>query len=397
MKQVYISGYSAPGRQSYRNALLALVAFFIFSFNAHSQSWNAIDLINFNSLTYESDYTTNGTAYYENSLSPTAGPKNGLINGSWEVSNTNLGATQSPSNASGGRFLMYWTDNQYSTTAPAGTVFSKTYSGLTIGRTYRYSFKYGFLLQNGSTAQNLPALSVRRDGTTALNLPALSTSWATASITFIASSTTHTLSIYNTTTATSGNDFGLDDIQLEVQQQALPVSLVNFTVKEQQNEINLNWETLSEQQNKGFVIERSADATNWISLGFVPAQSAEGNSNQHLYYAFTDPKPNAGIAYYRLKQTDLNGAYTYSPVQKLNRQASATISIYPNPATDHIAIGGISGGAQFDIRDVSGNLVLHSSTEDRHVIPIHNLVAGYYFIAIRQTDGTIKQLSFLKH
>ncbi|RQO29956.1 hypothetical protein DBR32_13660 [Taibaiella sp. KBW10] len=381
-----------------RKGLLSITAILIMGLNAQAQSWTTVNLIDFNNLTYESDYATNGIAYYDNAVSPPTGPRNGLINGSWEVSNTNLGATQAPLNAAGGRFLMYWTDNQYAATAPAGNVFSKTYTGLTIGKTYRYSFRYGFLLQSGNSGTNAPTLSIHLNGSSVASVPTLSTSWAKMTYTFVATATSHTLSIYNSNTTTDGNDLGLDDILLEVQQSALPVSLLHFEVSQEAGKAILTWSTASEQHNKGFEIERSTNAKDWYPVDFVASQADNGNSSTLLDYRFTDGHPLSGINYYRFKQTDIEGTYTYSPIKSLSFTNSATISLYPNPAADKLSVAGLSGTAHIDIFDLSGKRVL--SAEMSNQLPVLNIQAitpGLYVAALSTAEGQVSLLKFIKN
>src|SRR5690606_8045842 len=57
---------------------------------------------------------------------------------------------------------------------------------------------------------------------------------------------------------------------------ALPVSLSNFDVKLKANEVALTWQTVSENNNKGFAIERSHNGTDWTQIAFI-----NGNNNSN--------------------------------------------------------------------------------------------------------------------
>ncbi|WP_222166747.1 T9SS type A sorting domain-containing protein [Edaphocola aurantiacus] len=362
--------------------------------DARAQTWNQVDLIDFNSLTYESDYTDNGSAYYENAASPSSGPRNGLINGSWEVSNTNIGATQSPNNASGGRFLMYWTDNLFSASASAGVVFSKTYLGLTIGRTYRFSFKYGFLLQTGGSVSGAPTFTILRDGGNSQSVTTATTSWATATVTFVATATSHTLAINNAQTAVNGNDFGLDDIKLEVFQAALPITLSYFNAGIGAEGADLQWETRMVKQAKGFEIERSADGKNWNTINVVPVYKA--NSNEAERYSYHDPYVAAGSAYYRLKLVDADNSFEYSLVRRIERAVGRQLNAFPNPVSGELTIAGISEGEEIAVYDITGKTLLQQTATTTQIqVNTTDWNAGWYLLKV-SGKGQIQQLKLVK-
>lgn len=92
----------------------------------------------------------------------------------------------------------------------------------------------------------------------------------------------------------------------------LPVELELFTSAVQENDVTLHWQTSSENNNSGYLIERS-DITNgvssdWIQTGSVPGR---GTTNSLSNYIFTDRNLNSGVYQYRLKQTDYNGNFEY--------------------------------------------------------------------------------------
>ncbi|NQX96622.1 MAG: T9SS type A sorting domain-containing protein, partial [Flavobacteriales bacterium] len=83
--------------------------------------------------------------------------------------------------------------------------------------------------------------------------------------------------------------------------------------------------------NDYFTIERSGDAKNWEEIMNV---SGAGNSNQTITYFDTDYEPLGGVSYYRLKQTDFNGDFSYSnivPVEFEINISKGTLSVFPNP------------------------------------------------------------------
>lgn len=124
---------------------------------------------------------------------------------------------------------------------------------------------------------------------------------------------------------THGNGVYEADIDLVV-----PVELVFFTAKNENNKIKLNWSTATELNNNGFEIERSIDNKEFITRGFV---KGFGTSTEPHEYAFTEDALN-GKLYYRLKQIDYNGDYNYSNVIEINSFYASNFELfqnYPNP------------------------------------------------------------------
>ena len=109
------------------------------------------------------------------------------------------------------------------------------------------------------------------------------------------------------------NTFDINNIVLSepinLLEAPLPVDLLSFTYKINGYNVNLNWSTASEANNKGFQIERkSVSDGNWKSIGFV---EGAGNSNTEKKYNFEDRKLNTGKYQYRMRQIDFNGNFSY--------------------------------------------------------------------------------------
>ncbi|MDQ6812256.1 MAG: T9SS type A sorting domain-containing protein [Bacteroidota bacterium] len=117
----------------------------------------------------------------------------------------------------------------------------------------------------------------------------------------------------------------------------LPVTLINFDAKPKGGEVQVTWATVNEFNNSRFIVERSDDAFSFSSIGSVPAQ---GNSNGQSNYNFTDKLPLSGTSYYRLRQVDIDGKYTFSNTVAVNLDinTSASLKIYPNPVTKFVRL-----------------------------------------------------------
>ncbi|MBS1492789.1 MAG: T9SS type A sorting domain-containing protein [Bacteroidetes bacterium] len=112
----------------------------------------------------------------------------------------------------------------------------------------------------------------------------------------------------------------------------LPVELANFSYDVEQNNVNLKWMTVSENNNSGFDIERKLGNSSWQRISFVRGNST---SNTQHSYSYTDNITNAGVYNYRLKQIDFNGNYKYYNLNsEVNIGAPKKFTLkqnYPNP------------------------------------------------------------------
>jgi len=179
-----------------------------------------------------------------------------------------------------------------------------------------------------------------------------------------------------------------------VEEGSLPVSIGSFTVKQVQIEIQLDWNTYSEINNRGFDVERSGEGTSFEKIGFV---NGKGNSNLENWYSFIDHSPKEGVNHYRLKQMDVDGNSRYYPVRTIRFKTTKTsITLYPNPAKSFLFIDGNGenvNGTLFLV-DGSGRVVLQRniSSSNKVKIDLSKLPAGRYLYRLDNLKGTfIKQ------
>jgi hypothetical protein len=114
--------------------------------------------------------------------------------------------------------------------------------------------------------------------------------------------------------------------------QILPITLMYFTAKQNDSQVVLQWATASEKDNEYFSLEKSRDGRQFNEIGRV---AGAGTSTTKLTYQFTDDFPFGGTSYYRLKQVDLDGTFTYSRIVAVNSEVTAALRIYPNPVTQN--------------------------------------------------------------
>lgn len=170
----------------------------------------------------------------------------------------------------------------------------------------------------------------------------------------------------------------------------LPITLSSFTATARDNgRVYLEWVTTSEQNNKGFQVERSVDndSNKWENIGFV---NGSINSSTPKRYYFDD-EPTGGKKFiYRLKQIDLDGKSKYSENRLVTLRGFdyGLYPVYPNPVRNMATIKyklPEQGVVKILVFDNSGKLIkqLVSENKDAGIYQVSfstgNLPAGLYF------------------
>ena len=180
----------------------------------------------------------------------------------------------------------------------------------------------------------------------------------------------------------------------------LPVELTSFTANVTEGLVELTWATATEKNNSGFEIQRSLDGKNFAKIGFVQGQ---GNSVKTSMYSFTDQPGGASEYYYRLKQIDLNGSFTYSNVIQTNVTAPNKFSLeqnYPNPFNPTTSITfnlKVDSKVTLKVFNILGQEVatlLNSNIQSGvHVVNFNasQLTSGVYFYRLKANgiDGSV--------
>jgi uncharacterized repeat protein (TIGR01451 family) len=182
----------------------------------------------------------------------------------------------------------------------------------------------------------------------------------------------------------------------------LPVVLSRFEASARQADAALSWTTAQEVNSSYFAIERSLNNGTYAEIGTV---AAHGTSTVAQQYAYRDANAArlCSTVYYRLRQVDLDGTATYSPVRPVAFATSSApqLSLYPNPATDqlHVVLTGLAApGAQLTAYSVLGQAVLSTqlSAASQADVPLAGLPTGTYVLRVALPDGSTKHAHFVK-
>ncbi len=176
----------------------------------------------------------------------------------------------------------------------------------------------------------------------------------------------------------------------------LPVELLSFSGKNQNNTNILTWATTNEVNNKYFEIERSINASvtalEFTKIGVVNANTTNESIKN---YTFNDVSFTANTNYYRLRQVDNNGKASFSKIITINSSkiADFSVDIYPNPSKNVFNIdvnGNMSGKYSVVVYDMQGRSLITSEVSgNKAVISLDNYVSGVYFVKISNENSII--------
>jgi len=168
----------------------------------------------------------------------------------------------------------------------------------------------------------------------------------------------------------------------------LPIELLNFkATKLNEENVRLDWQTATEINNDHFELERSIDGYNFIKIATV---DGAGNSNVILNYDYLDSEIElTNVCYYRLKQVDFDGKYSYSEIETVIFEDKPSLLIYPNPSSGNLTIvykGDMAKG--INIYDSVGKLVKKEFFNNEYKLRGEELSKGVYFVEITNKENT---------
>jgi hypothetical protein len=182
--------------------------------------------------------------------------------------------------------------------------------------------------------------------------------------------------------------------------EVLPVQLLSFEARRAGSVAALTWQVAIPYSNGGFDIERSVDGKSFDYIGYVPS----GKSQDGKVYTFDDLNPGSGLNHYRLKQTDEDGKYVYSPIRTvLFDQNRFSVVAWPNPATEILNVlvqsAGVSGEIELTMINIAGQILISETIPQetqRKEISLAGIPPGVYqLVAVSGSDRIVEKIIVL--
>ncbi|MEZ4885418.1 MAG: leucine-rich repeat domain-containing protein [Chitinophagales bacterium] len=184
------------------------------------------------------------------------------------------------------------------------------------------------------------------------------------------------------TTNTVFNTIGIPELDV-----TLPIELLQFDAYLDKNQnAQLTWITASEINNSHFEVQRSSKGKNFEAIGKM---AGKGTTSSLQSYQFEDGDlpSSTPIVYYRLKQTDFNGQFTFSKVIALSLQNEHTAKVWYNNSQNRLEVIAASS-LQLQIFDAVGRLVKSAKIiEGRQTVDLQGLESGVYAYRLLQGEG----------
>jgi hypothetical protein len=170
----------------------------------------------------------------------------------------------------------------------------------------------------------------------------------------------------------------------------LPVELKSFTAQLRNGQVNLNWVTASERNNQGFEVQRSQDGREFSTVLF---KKGNGTTSARSTYDAVDARPLAGLSYYRLKQIDNDGKFSYSPVVTVKNAGLTEASFYPNPTSGKLTVAlpqaTTAEGLRVRIADLTGRVLREQTLPVTGELDLTSLPAGTYVVTVGTGDQQV--------
>lgn len=171
--------------------------------------------------------------------------------------------------------------------------------------------------------------------------------------------------------------------------QTLPIELIAFTAEKKESSNLITWVTLSEINNDFFTLERSFDGIYFEEIGQL---AGAGNSTVKVRYEFEDLETITTTVYYRLKQTDFNGKYTYSAIISINGVTTdlSIVSLVTSNQQIDMELSYTQSKVLIELYDASGRKVYYQTTEDQNIkINTARFEQGIYFLRVSNSKLVI--------
>ncbi len=173
----------------------------------------------------------------------------------------------------------------------------------------------------------------------------------------------------------------------------LPVNFLGFDASISGSNVVLDWKVTNEVNNNRYEIEQSTGNA-FTKIGTVTATVGSGVKT----YTFTDTKPVLNtVNYYRLKQVDNDGKFSYSPVRSVKFDAKNTITVTPNPASNFININSTQSNLNITLFDGTGKKVATKALNGGTArFDISNLAKGTYIVIAESNGVTVATKQIVK-
>ena len=172
----------------------------------------------------------------------------------------------------------------------------------------------------------------------------------------------------------------------------LPIALISFEANKLNDKVIINWQTASEKNNAKFEIQRSSNSRDFNT---ITEQKGAGNSNALVSYSTIDKNPLHGDNYYRLKQIDFDGNFSYGPVRVVSFNDNSNIIIFPTLVKDKLNIkfnANLNSASSIQLISLTTGMILYQTSIDEGdniEMDLSALPSGAYIARFNDEEGSV--------
>ena len=172
----------------------------------------------------------------------------------------------------------------------------------------------------------------------------------------------------------------------------LPVKFIGFTLTRKNNDVLVQWSTSEELNADRYELERSFDGANWNMVALI---AAAGTTSSVQNYSYNDRNAGSRSVYYRIRQVDVDGQFTYTPVKSVRSGVASDVQIaavngklllqFPTEVKGAVELRFVNLNGQViarqSLNNPNGQVVVNTNLTGNYVVALGN---GADFQAARQ-------------
>lgn len=177
-------------------------------------------------------------------------------------------------------------------------------------------------------------------------------------------------------------------------QAPLPVTFTNITAKKAGTGVQVFWNVAGEKDVLRYEIERSFNGRDFTKIGEVGSTGSSG-------YMFADNQPVNGVSFYRVRNVDLDGKFTYTSIARLNLSKTIMLKAFPQPAQNTLTVehGSVNGKGLLTLNTADGRTVYQTdirSDVNQTVINLSSYKPGMYIVRFDNGSGEVETVKVVK-
>lgn len=182
----------------------------------------------------------------------------------------------------------------------------------------------------------------------------------------------------------------------------LPLEWISIKAGHHGDHNLIQWSTASEINNERFEVERATTANGDYEV--IAVIEAQQSTDPIKHYSAKDKELGSHLVYYyRVKQIDVDGRYSYSDIVVIELISHTGVKVYPIPASSHVTMTipaeMVESNVEITMYDYIGRIVYsngYNSKSQQMTIDVSHLSSGIYLLEALSDGVVIHQQKIVK-